>query len=43
MEKWFACDDPDVRWIMRENLKKNRLERMDAGWVRGWRGKLASA
>ena len=33
MERWCACDDPDVRWIMRENLKKKRLERMDAEWV----------
>ncbi len=33
MEKWLANEDKDVRWIMRENLKKNRLVRMDAGWV----------
>jgi len=30
MEKWFAESDNDVRWIMRENLKKKRLSRMDA-------------
>ena len=29
MEKWLASADPDIRWIMRENLKKNRLVRMD--------------
>jgi hypothetical protein len=40
MEKWFACDDPDVRWIMKENLKKNRLEKMDAEWVKRWEKKL---
>jgi len=40
MEKWFVCEDPDVRWIMKENLKKNRLEKTDAEWVRGWRKKL---
>jgi hypothetical protein len=34
MEKWFATDDKDVRWIMKENLRKNRLARMDAAWVR---------
>ena len=34
MEKWLASADPDVRWIMRENLKKARLARMDASWVR---------
>ena len=28
---------PDIRWIMRENLKKNRLARMDAAWVARWR------
>jgi hypothetical protein len=33
MERWLASDDPDVRWIMRENLKKARLARMDPGWV----------
>ena len=33
MEKWLASSDRDVRWIMRENLKKNRLARMDAAWV----------
>jgi len=37
MEKWFDSSDRDVNWIMRENLKKKRMERMDAGWVRGWR------
>jgi hypothetical protein len=38
MERWLASADPDVRWIMRENLKKNRLARMDAAWVARWRG-----
>ncbi len=33
MERWFESDDPDVRWVMKENLKKNRLVRMDAAWV----------
>ena len=37
MEKWLASPDPDIRWIMRENLKKNRLVRMDAAWVARWR------
>lgn len=32
-EKWAGSEDPDIRWIMRENLKKKRLERMDAIWV----------
>jgi HEAT repeat protein len=37
MEKWLASNDPDVRWIMRENLKKDRLARMDREWTERWR------
>lgn len=33
MARWFSSNDPDVQWIMRENLKKDRLKRMDATWV----------
>ena len=33
IEKWFAAEDPDIRWIMRENLKKARMSRMDSDWV----------
>lgn len=33
MERWFASDDRDIIWIMKENLKKNRLARLDAEWV----------
>jgi predicted NAD/FAD-dependent oxidoreductase len=33
MEKWLEDSDKDIRWIMRENLKKNRLIRMDFAWV----------
>jgi hypothetical protein len=33
MEKWFDTADKDIRWIMKENLKKDRLKRMDAAWV----------
>lgn len=40
MEKWLVKPDKDVRWIMKENLKKARLVRMDAGWVKKWRGKI---
>lgn len=38
MEKWLQCDDPDVRWLMKENLKKNRMNRMDPAWLARWRG-----
>jgi len=40
MEKWLACPDRIIRRIMQENLKKNRLVRMDAGWVEKWRNNL---
>jgi hypothetical protein len=42
MEKWFASDDPDVRAVMRENLKKDRLKRMDAEWVERWQSRLVT-
>lgn len=34
-ERLLASDDADVRWIVRENLRKKRLERMDHAWVQG--------
>ena len=40
MEKWLADNDRDVRWIMRENLSKARLTRLDAAWVAEQRGRL---
>lgn len=40
MEKWLKSQDPDVRWIMKENLKKNRLLKMDAGWVKACTSRL---
>jgi len=33
MEKWLTDEDADLRWIMKSNLKKKRLERMDKDWV----------
>jgi hypothetical protein len=33
MERWLADDDLDVGWIMRENLGKARLARLDGAWV----------
>ena len=33
MERWLTSEDRDVRWIMRQNLQKQRLIRIDAGWV----------
>jgi len=34
MEKWLACPDRVIQRIMQENLKKNRLMRMDPVWVK---------
>jgi len=36
MELWLSSDDPDVRWIMKENLKKKRLVRVDSQWAEAW-------
>lgn len=33
MEKWAASPDKDIQWMMAENLKKNRLIKMDQSWV----------
>jgi hypothetical protein len=40
MEKWLDKSDTDIHWIMKENLKKARLVRMDADWVKKWRDKI---
>ena len=29
----YPLTDKDIKWIMKENLKKARLTRMDAKWV----------
>ena len=33
IEKWLGRADQDIRWIMKQNLNKARLARMDAEWV----------
>jgi hypothetical protein len=40
LEKWFAVDDRDVMWVMKENLRKKRLARLDAAWVEEWQARL---
>jgi hypothetical protein len=42
MERWLVSHERDVRWIMRENLRKKRLERVDADWVAAWRKLLGA-
>lgn len=34
MEKWLNSPDKDIRWVMKENLKKNRLVKIDQDWVK---------
>jgi hypothetical protein len=33
LQHWLDSHDKDIRWMMKENLKKNRLAKMDADWV----------
>lgn len=33
MERWIDSPDRDVQWVMKENLRKNRLARLDLKWV----------
>lgn len=39
MEKWLVSKDRDIQWVMKENLKKKRLERMDPAWVHKMRSR----
>ena len=34
MEHWLDSEDKDIQWMMKENLKKNRLVKMDETWVK---------
>jgi hypothetical protein len=40
MERWLDSEDKDIRWMMKENLKKNRLVKLDAAWVKKCMKKL---
>lgn len=39
-ERWASDPHMDARWIVRENLKKKRLQRIDEEWVTGLRESL---
>ncbi|HET9519808.1 MAG TPA: HEAT repeat domain-containing protein [Candidatus Limnocylindrales bacterium] len=39
-ERWLDVADPDIRWMVRENLGKARLRRLDAQWVEASRARL---
>jgi len=34
MEKWLDSENKDIRWIMKETLKKNRLIKTDKDWAK---------
>jgi hypothetical protein len=34
MENWLTSEDKDIQWMMKENLKKNRLVKIDEAWVK---------
>jgi hypothetical protein len=38
----MRSDDPDVRWVMKQNLTKKRLNRAGADWVASWTAKLGA-
>lgn len=40
MEAWVEQEDADIRWLMRQNLKKKRLSRIDPDWVETWLRRL---
>lgn len=40
MERWFVSPDKDVRWIMKQNLGKKRLQRVAPAWTSRWLAQL---
>ena len=42
-EKWLKSQNTEVRWVIKENLKKNRLVRMDGEWVKACNTKLGQS
>jgi len=41
-ERWLDHPDPDLRWIVRENLRKDRLKRLDSEWAARAAARLAA-
>ncbi len=33
LDRWLASPDPDVRWLLRQNLGKKRIAALGAAWV----------
>ena len=36
MENWLQSEDKNIHWIMKQNLNKKRLIKMDPFWVSNW-------
>lgn len=43
LDRWMATDDPDVRWLLRQNLAKARTNRLGEEWVSSRRSRLAAS
>ena len=41
-QRWASSSDPDIRWIVKENLKKARLLRLDRAWAEGLNAAIGS-
>lgn len=41
-ERWLLIDDRDINWIIKENLKKDRLKRMDEVWLQKCKDKIGT-
>jgi hypothetical protein len=41
MDRWIGSDDPDVRWLMRQNLARARIASLGEEWVASRRSRLA--
>ena len=39
-EQWLASPDKDILFIIKENLKKNRLLKMDPTWTKELQNRL---
>lgn len=40
MERWLPSKDPDVRWVMKQNLGKKRMAAVGTEWAEGWQARL---
>jgi len=42
LDQWMGSEDPDVRWVMGENLRKKRLAAVAGGRFERWRTSVAT-